>query len=178
AHGAAFAGARVDIGTRFLLSFLADLPADARVAVDLGCGTGVIAAAVALARPDLRVVATDQSWAAVDSARATVAANGVAERVTVVRDDAGSTVPDGSADLVLLNPPFHTGATVHAGLAPRLFAAAARMLRPGGELWTVYNSPLGYRPQLTRIVGPTREAGRNAKFTVTVSTKPGPDPRA
>jgi 16S rRNA (guanine1207-N2)-methyltransferase len=176
AHGAAFAGARIDIGTRFLLSFLADLPADARSAVDLGCGTGVLAAAVALARPDLRVVATDQSWAAVDSARATVAANGLAERVTVVRDDAGSTVPDGSVDLVLLNPPFHTGATVHAGLAPRLFAAAARMLRPGGELWTVYNSPLGYRPQLTRIVGPTREAGRNAKFTVAVSTKP--DPRA
>ena len=172
AHGAAFAGARIDIGTRFLLSFLADLPADARVAVDLGCGTAVIASAVALARPGLRVIATDQSWAAVDSARATVAANGLAERVTVVRDDAGSTVPDGSADLVLLNPPFHTGATVHAGLAPRLFAAAARMLRPGGELWTVYNSPLGYRPQLTRIVGPTREAGRNAKFTVAVSTKP------
>ncbi|WP_445442899.1 class I SAM-dependent methyltransferase [Clavibacter sp. km1a] len=176
AHGAAFAGARIDIGTRFLLSFLPDLPADARSAVDLGCGTGVLAAAVALARPDLRVVATDQSWAAVDSARATVAANGLAERVTVVRDDAGSTVPDGSVDLVLLNPPFHTGATVHAGLAPRLFAAAARMLRPGGELWTVYNSPLGYRAQLTRIVGPTREAGRNAKFTVAVSTKP--DPRA
>lgn len=176
AHGAAFAGSKVDIGTRFLLSFLPDLPADAGVAVDLGCGTGVIASAVALARPDLRVIATDQSWAAVDSARATVAANGVGERVTVVRDDAGSTVADGSADLVLLNPPFHTGATVHAGLAPRLFAAAARMLRPGGELWTVYNSPLGYRPQLTRIVGPTREAGRNAKFTVAVSTKA--DPRA
>ncbi|RIJ13076.1 methyltransferase domain-containing protein [Clavibacter nebraskensis] len=172
AHGAAFAGSKIDIGTRFLLSLLADLPADARVAVDLGCGTGVIASAVALARPGIRVIATDQSWAAVDSARATVAANGMAERVTVVRDDAGSAVPDGSADLVLLNPPFHTGATVHAGLAPRLFAAAARMLRPGGELWTVYNSPLGYRPQLTRIVGPTREAGRNAKFTVAVSTKP------
>jgi 16S rRNA (guanine1207-N2)-methyltransferase len=176
AHGAAFAGSKVDIGTRFLLSFLPDLPDDAGVAVDLGCGTGVIASAVALARPGLRVIATDQSWAAVDSARATVAANGLGERVTVVRDDAGSTVPDGSADLVLLNPPFHTGATVHAGLAPRLFAAAARMLRPGGELWTVYNSPLGYRPQLTRIVGPTREAGRNAKFTVAVSTKA--DPRA
>ncbi|PPF64275.1 SAM-dependent methyltransferase [Clavibacter michiganensis] len=176
AHGAAFAGTRIDIGTRFLLTFLPELPEDARSAVDLGCGTGVIASAVALARPELRVVATDQSWAAVDSARATVAANGLAERVTVVRDDAGATVPDGSVDLVLLNPPFHTGATVHAGLAPRLFAAAARMLRPGGQLWTVYNSPLGYRPQLGRIVGPTREAGRNAKFTVAVSTKP--DPRA
>jgi 16S rRNA (guanine1207-N2)-methyltransferase len=176
AHGAAFAGSRIDIGTRFLLAFLPDLPADARTAVDLGCGTGVLASAVALARPDLHVIATDQSWAAVDSARATVAANGLGERVSVVRDDAGSTVPDGSVDLVLLNPPFHTGATVHAGLAPRLFAAAARMLRPGGELWTVHNSPLGYRPQLTRIVGPTREAGRNAKFTVAVSTKR--DPRA
>jgi 16S rRNA (guanine1207-N2)-methyltransferase len=176
AHGAAFAGARIDIGTRFLLTFLSDLPADARDAVDLGCGTGVLASAVALARPDLRVVATDQSWAAVASARATVDANGLGERVTVVRDDAGSTVPDGSADLVLLNPPFHTGATVHAGLAERLFRAAARMLRPGGELWTVYNSPLGYRPQLTRLVGPTREAGRNAKFTVAVSTRA--DPRA
>ncbi|OUE18988.1 Ribosomal RNA large subunit methyltransferase G [Clavibacter michiganensis] len=176
AHGAAFAGARVDIGTRFLLSFLPELPADARSAVDLGCGTGVIASAVALARPGMRVIATDQSWAAVASARATVAANGLGERVTVVRDDAGSTVPDGSADLVLLNPPFHTGATVHAGLAERLFRSAARMLRPGGELWTVYNSPLGYRPQLARLVGPTREAGRNAKFTVAVSTRA--DPRA
>ena len=174
AHGAAFAGARIDIGTRFLLTFLADLPADARTAVDLGCGTGVLASAVALARPDLHVVATDQSWAAVASARATVAANGLGERVTVVRDDAGSSVPDGSVDLVLLNPPFHTGATVHAGLAERLFRAAARMLRPGGELWTVYNSPLGYRPQLTRLVGPTREAGRNAKFTVAVSTRADP----
>jgi 16S rRNA (guanine1207-N2)-methyltransferase len=65
AHGAAFAGSKVDIGTRFLLAFLPDLPDDARVAVDLGCGTGVIASAVALARPDLRVIATDQSWAAV-----------------------------------------------------------------------------------------------------------------
>ncbi|WP_445971903.1 class I SAM-dependent methyltransferase [Clavibacter sp. CFBP 8619] len=174
AHGAAFAGARIDIGTRFLLSFLPDLLPDARTAVDLGCGTGVLASAVALARPDLRVIATDQSWAAVASARATVAANGLGERVTVVRDDAGSTVPDGSADLVLLNPPFHTGATVHAGLAERLFRSAARMLRPGGELWTVYNSPLGYRPQLTRLVGPTREAGRNAKFTVAVSTRADP----
>lgn len=176
AHGAAFAGARIDIGTRFLLVFLPDLPADARTAVDLGCGTGVIASAVALAYPGIRVIATDQSWAAVDSARATVAANGLDDRVSVVRDDAGATVPDGSVDLVLLNPPFHTGATVHAGLAPRLFQAAARMLRPGGELWTVYNSPLGYRPQLARIVGPTREAGRNAKFTVSVSTRA--DPRA
>ena len=47
----------------------------------------------------------------------------------------------------------------------------ARVLRPGGELWTVWNSHLGYRPQLERIVGPTRQIARGTKFTVTASTR-------
>ena len=88
----------------------------------------------------------------------------------VVRDDAASTVPDASVDLVLLNPPFHIGNTVHSGIADKLFAAAGRVLAPGGELWTVWNSPLGYRAALERHVGPTRQVARNAKFTVTLST--------
>jgi 16S rRNA (guanine1207-N2)-methyltransferase len=43
------------------------------------------------------------------------------------------------------------------------------VLRPGGELWTVYNSALRYKPVLGRIVGPTRVADQTPKFTVTVS---------
>jgi 16S rRNA (guanine1207-N2)-methyltransferase len=121
--------------------------------------------------PGWQVVATDQSWAAVASARATVEANGLADRVRVVRDDAGSTLPSGGADVVLLNPPFHVGATVHVGIAHKLFEATARLLRPGGELWCVWNSPLGYRPALERVVGPTRQVSRGPKFTVTVSTR-------
>ena len=89
----------------------------------------------------------------------------------VVRDDALSTQPDGCADLVLLNPPFHVGSAVHPGVALKLFEEAARVLRPGGELWTVFNSHLSYRAALTRAVGATRQVGRNAKFTVTVSTR-------
>lgn len=171
AHGAAFAGTSIDIGTRFLLGFLPDMP-DARDAIDLGCGTGVLAASYALARPGARVLATDRSAAAVASARATADANGVGDRVAVRRDDGLASCPDASADLVLLNPPFHSDAAVTAQLAPRLFAEAARVLRPGGQLWCVWNSHLGYRPQLERIVGPTRQAGRNAKFTVTASVRP------
>jgi 16S rRNA (guanine1207-N2)-methyltransferase len=45
------------------------------------------------------------------------------------------------------------------------------VLRPGGELWAVWNSALFYRPSLERIGGPTRQIARNAKFTVTASTK-------
>ncbi|WP_341976529.1 methyltransferase [Microbacterium sp. LWO13-1.2] len=202
AHGGAFAGARLDIGTRVLLdqlpllgrsqlrkndpnpaeitpesagsahsSGVMDAPQDAPTVIDLGCGTGALAVAYALAHPDARVVATDRSAAAVASARATVAANGVADRVTVTHDDAGSDLADASADIVLLNPPFHLGNSVHTGAATRLFEASARLLRPGGELWTVYNSSLGYKGELTRIVGPTEQVHRTPKFTVTRSVR-------
>ena len=178
AHGAAFAGAAIDIGTRSLLTALDRVRTGPRPGgvdvVDLGCGTGVLAASYALAHPEARVVATDQSWAAVESARATTAASGVADRVRVTRDDAGASLPEASADLVLLNPPFHVGATVHTGIAHKLFVAAARLLRPGGELWCVWNSPLGYRPGLERTVGPTVQVSRDAKFTVTRSTRRAP----
>nr|WP_231709401.1 methyltransferase [Arthrobacter sp. zg-Y895] len=170
AYGAAFGGTALDPGTRFLLPHLASARA-ARRAVDLGCGTGTIAAYLALTRPDLTVLATDQSAAAAASAVRTLAANGVADRAVVTRADALGPLPDSSEELVVLNPPFHIGAAVHAGIALKLFADAGRVLQPGGELWTVWNSHLLYRPALTRLVGPTREVARNPKFTVTVSTR-------
>lgn len=173
AHAAAFAGAGIDIGTRFLLSHLDEARPEASEAIDLGCGTGVLATSLARARPRIRVLATDQSAAAVASARLTAQANGVADRVAVVRDDALSAVPDASAELIVLNPPFHIGATVHAGIALKLFADAGRVLAPGGELWCVWNSHLRYRADLERLVGPTRQIARNATFTITASRRAG-----
>ncbi|WP_443209503.1 class I SAM-dependent methyltransferase [Rhodococcus rhodochrous] len=171
AHGAAFAGPRLDIGTRFLLEHFPNLDADARLAVDLGCGTGILAAMLARQLPAVRVIATDQSAAAVASAAETAAANGLADRIDTLRDDAASSVAAGSVDLVVCNPPFHIGAAVHTGAARKMFDAAARILRPGGQMWTVYNRHLDYRPALAGIVGPTRVEGRNRKFTVTRSVR-------
>jgi 16S rRNA (guanine1207-N2)-methyltransferase len=171
AHGAAFAGTKVDIGTRALLGGLERLTVRTGTALDLGCGTGVLAVLLARASPELSVIAADQSAAAVASAAATAAANGVTDRVRAVRDDAGGSLPDAGVDLVVLNPPFHVGAAVVTTAADRLFAAAGRVLRPGGELWTVYNSALRYKPTLTRLVGPTRVVDQSPKFTVTVSTR-------
>ena len=171
AHGAVFAGTSIDIGTRLLLSALPKITIDAGTAIDLGCGTGVLAASVARLKPAMRVIATDQSAAAVASARSTMELNGLTDRVTVVRDDGLESQPDASADLVLLNPPFHIGATVHTGVALRMFADAARVLKPGGELWTVFNTHLGYRQALASTVGPTDLVTHNDKFTVTVSRK-------
>lgn len=195
ATGGAFAGTKIDIGTRLLLEHLSAMKPDARLAIDLGCGTGVLASALALSRPGadadadsgddadsdsgeaaaehppLRVIATDQSSAAIESTRATVEANGLTDRVAAVRDDALAGFDDASADLILLNPPFHVGSTVHAGIALKLFEAAGRVLAPGGELWTVFNSHLSYRAALQRTVGATRHVDRTPKFTVMVSVK-------
>ena len=219
AFGGAFAGARIDIGTRVLLDVLgsgalrraqgprgpqgpreAQGPEEGRgpeegggpeegrgpresrgaepveaspTVVDLGCGTGALAVSFALAHPTARVIATDRSAAAVASALATVAANGLADRITVTHDDAGSELETASADIVLLNPPFHLGSSVHTGAATRLFEAAARLLRPGGELFTVYNSSLGYRAELSRLIGATEQLHRTPKFTVTRSIRRG-----
>jgi 16S rRNA (guanine1207-N2)-methyltransferase len=194
AHGAAFAGATLDLGTRFLLAQAHRWPdlsdaqvtqvtstsdrdhadtapdADPRpVAVDLGCGTGILATVLALRFPGAHVIATDRSAAARASARATLAANGAG--ATVVRDDAGASLPDGSADLVLLNPPFHERAALSTDAAHRMLATAGRILRDGGELWTVFNTGLHYRRALERAVGPTEHVAQSPKFTVTRSLR-------
>lgn len=171
AYGGAFAGSAIDIGTRFLLAHLPARVPEGGPLVDLACGTGVVAAFLALRHPDREVYASDRSAAAVASARATAEANGVSDRVRVVRDDRLGAVPDVSVSFVALNPPFHSGAAVTTDLAAPLFQDAARTLRSGGELWTVWNSALRYRPALERLVGPTRQVARNTKFTVTVSTR-------
>lgn len=170
AHGGVFAGTGIDIGTRLLLDHIPQMR-QAEQAIDLASGSGVVAAALALARPDLRVLATDQSAAAVASTRATAIANGVSDRVEVVRADGLEKVDTASAQLIVLNPPFHVGAAVHTGLAERLFADAARALEPGGELWVVWNTPLNYRPILDKLVGSTKQVLRTNKFTVTSSRK-------
>lgn len=170
AYGATFGGAKLDHGSRLLLSTLDGRPAPRRV-LDLGCGNGVLAVSAALAWPDAEVVASDQSDAAVRATRLTAEAAGVLGRVSIHRADGTEAVPAGWADLVLLNPPFHTGSTVHAGVAHRLIRDCARVLVPGGELRLVFNSHLAYRPLVERVIGPVRQLARDRTFTVLAATR-------
>lgn len=172
AIGGVFAGASLDIGTRALLDALnSKLPpfVDGELAVDLGSGSGIIAAW--LARRGYRVRASDRSLAAVQSTKATAEANGLNDLIEVVWEDALAAVEPGSLDLIVLNPPFHDGTTVTVDPAQRLFVASARALALGGRLVTVWNSHLRYRQHLENAVGPTEQWARTPKFTVTVSTK-------
>ena len=171
AYGGVFAGASVDLGTRFLLRFSDSFPHDARRVVDLGCGTGLLAVTAARRLPDASVLALDASRAAVLSAAATARANGVQDRVEVRRTHLMTGVASNSIDLILCNPPFHRGNSRDSAVAFEMLAEAARTLRPGGELWTVFNSHLPYLRTLRRLVGRTTVVGQNTGFTVTRSVQ-------
>jgi len=170
AYGGVFAGATADRGTDLLLAQAERWPA-AGTAIDLGCGTGLLAVTLARRQPGAVITAIDSSIAAVRSAEATVAANGVADRVAVRRGDGLRDVPDRSADLILCNPPFHQGTAKDSSPALTMIDDAGRVLRPGGELWLVYNTHLPYRSALRSRVGRTEVITQDRSYLVTRSVR-------
>ncbi|MFI8535472.1 methyltransferase [Streptomyces aquilus] len=164
-HAGVFCADRLDIGTRFFLGHLPDSRGGRRV-VDLGCGNGVVGTAVALANPEAEVLFVDESFQAVASAEATYKANDVPGHAEFRVGDGLSGVPDGSVDLVLNNPPFHSHQATTDATARRMFADARRALRPGGELWVVGNRHLGYHVTLRRLFGNSELVAGDPKFVV------------
>lgn len=180
AHGLVFNTNRLDDGTRLLVRTMGRLighsdpssgtagqGAPARgAAIDLGCGSGIIASW--LARHGYVTTAIDVSLAAVRSARLTAEANNL--RIGVRRRDGLTGVPPGSVDLIALNPPFHRGSAKDSSAALAMIRQAADVLKPGGELWVVFNSHLPYLPEMRRI-GITTVEARDRHYIVARSLK-------
>src|SRR5699024_3438960 len=79
-------------------------------AIDLCCGNGLLTAYLAAALPEAQVLGSDDDAAAVASTRAPLEASGRTRgAVRVTWDHSLAREETGSADLVLLNPPFHDG---------------------------------------------------------------------
>ncbi|MEV7127357.1 methyltransferase [Streptomyces sp. NPDC093260] len=169
-HAGVFCADRLDIGTRFLLRHLPD-GRGARRVVDLGCGNGVVGTAMGLAHPEAEVLFTDESFQAVASAEATHKANGVPGHAEFRVGDGLSGVPDGSVDLVLNNPPFHSHQATTDATAWRMFTGARRALRPGGSLWVVGNRHLGYHLKLRRLFGNSELVASDPKFVLLRAVK-------
>lgn len=170
--GGVFGGASADAGSLLLLSALDEAVTsgaldDVRSAVDLGSGNGLLTAYLAAALPSAAILASDDDADAVASTRATLDASGLLrEGIDITWDTSIARAAEASADLVVLNPPFHEGTAIDATLVQGLLDAAARVLRPGGELWMVHNSLLRYRRDVERRVGPVEQRGRDRRFTV------------
>lgn len=153
--------------TEHVVETVLRLAPTARDIVDVGCGSGAIAATLALELPGARVRATDISFAALQVASEN--ARNIGARVDLLQCDLCAALRGGSMDVVVSNPPYvplnekpaiqpevrdyepevalyggPTGVEVYERLIPE----AARVLRPGG--WLIME--LGYDS-----LGPVRE---------------------
>jgi 16S rRNA (guanine1207-N2)-methyltransferase len=130
-----FAQGRLDIGTAVLFRETAP-PDTGRVYLDLGCGYGVIAAALAASRPDAEVWAVDVNERAVLLAQENAAALGVADRLRAVTP--GEVPEDVRFDEIWSNPPIRIGKeALHALLLtwlPRLADGGRAVLVVGKNL--------------------------------------------
>ncbi len=123
--------------------------------VDVGTGSGCIAAAIAHERPDALVTALDTSAAALGVAQDNLRALGLAGRVRLVRGDLLEACRPGRLHLVVSNPPYLPrtllptlepevrdwepvvaldGGPDGLAVVRRVVAGAAEALRPGGAL--------------------------------------------
>ena len=160
-----FAAGRLDAGAAALIGAM-EVEAGMQ-ALDLGSGTGVVG--LAAARRGARLTATDVSAMAVFATRATLEGNGIPAEVhhTV----GGEGLPDGRFDLVLTNPPFHSGHRRTESVARYLIREARRLLRAGGRLYLVANAFLPYRPLLEAAFAEVRQAAFDGRYRVWVGRR-------
>lgn len=133
--GGVFSGARLDPGTAILLR--ESLPPAEGHLLDLGCGFGPIAVALAAASPGVTVDAVDVNALAVELTGLNAAAAGVADRVHASTPEA--TDPATRYDQIWSNPPIRIGKeALH-----RLLLTWLPRLEPGGLARLVVSKNLG-----------------------------------
>lgn len=166
-------------------ALLARLPAPragvAPAVLDLGTGSGAIAATLACERPDLRIVATDASAAALEVARANARALGCEARIRFVRSSWYEALAGERFDAIVANPPYVAAGDPHLGEGDLRFeppgaltdgsadgldsiraivAGAPAHLRPGG--WLLFEHGYDQGEAVARLLaqGPFAEAIR------------------
>lgn len=158
----------LDHGTRMLLANLPELDPDS-VALDLGCGNGVIAATIAHRNPHVRVVCVDESYHAIDAAEMTLGAIGADATFHAIDVLDGI---EGPVDLVVCNPPFHSSGARTTATAERMFDESARVLADDGELRIVANRHLSYHTILKKNFGVVTVTASDPKFVVISARAP------
>jgi 16S rRNA (guanine1207-N2)-methyltransferase len=160
-----FAKQGVDPGSAMLLNWVPRLPAEGRdqLILDAGCGSGLLTATAASRNPAAEVIGTDESYLAVASALRTLEpfAKARAEVANVL-----STIADGSADLVLSNPPQHQAAVLSQQLLSVFIEEARRALRPTGKVRMVANRHVNLNVALTGAFDRVRILDQDRRFMV------------
>ena len=130
-----FSRGEVDTGTRLLLEALPEeMQGDI---LDLGCGWGVIGISIARKWPETRVTMADVNTRALELSRENAKKNRA--EVACVESDGMAALEGQVFDAVVTNPPIRAGKQV----IYKMFADAAKSLKPGGALYLVIRKQQG-----------------------------------
>ena len=130
-----FSKGEVDTGTDLLLKALPEEMGGE--ILDLGCGWGVIGISVARKWPEAKVTMADVNLRALDLSRENAKRNRA--DVVCAESDGMAAFEGRMFDAVITNPPIRAGKQV----IYRMFADAAKCLKPGGALYLVIRKQQG-----------------------------------
>ncbi|WP_163848638.1 class I SAM-dependent methyltransferase [Pseudooceanicola aestuarii] len=137
-------------------------------AVDLGGGWGYLTHRLLAQEKITHVDLVESDHAAVEAARI----NLPDPRVAFHWADARQWRPERGADLVIMNPPFHTARSADPELGRAFIRSAAACLSPSGRLFMVANRHLGYEKTLDEVFGEWSELGGDGKFKLFEAARP------
>ena len=157
-----FSHEKLDDGTRMLLETITEIP-NGRV-LDFGCGCGIIGAWAHSCNKDARIEMIDSNSLAIEAARETAKINGMSADC-VYPSNVFSDVT-GEFDLILSNPPFHTGIETNYEISEEFFTVAAARLTNNGRLRIVANRFLPYHKMIKKFVGPCRTIAEDKRYRV------------
>lgn len=170
-HANVFSASKPDIGSMFMLD---TIPASDKTLtiVDLACGNGMLGIIAAQRNPQAKIVFTDESWMAVESAKHNFKALfGPDRKAEFHVGDCLNEVKTGSVDLILNNPPFHQQNVITDEIAWKMFKQSYSALKKHGHIIIVGNRHLNYHSKLKRLFSNTKLLKNNRKFVVLCSVK-------
>jgi 16S rRNA (guanine1207-N2)-methyltransferase len=138
------------------------------VVLDLGAGVGLIGLSLAplltrgevwMVDPDIRAVRLEEE---------NTRLNNVTNAHVVLGDITLDLPPRLRFDLVVSNPPTHSGKEVLAGFVEESY----RVLRPGGWMYVVVNRLLSIRAMMAETFGEVEQVSRRQGFVVLRAQKP------
>ena len=163
-----FSPDHADPGSRRLAAAVAGR-LSGRVA-DLGAGWGWLAGAVLAGAPAIAELDLHEGEAlALDTARANVRDPRARFHWTDVARLGPGAPP---CDAVIANPPFHQGRAAEPDLGAAFIAAAARILKPSGQLFLVANRQLPYEAVLAIAFREWEKLSEDGTYKVMHASRP------
>lgn len=160
-----FAHKGLDPGSRLLIEVMRVSPT-ARV-LELGCGYGSIGIVAAKLAAKGEAVLVDSDIRATRLAERNLQLNGVTNARVVLGDGTHDLPPKSRFDVVVSNPPTHSGREV----LDDFVASAYKVLKPRGQLFMVINRLLSLKHEIEEVFGNVETVARSKGYVVVRAIK-------